>query len=315
MLSWTQWIWWYYRGVSFRVKAPTSNSALAARSCFVCERVDWQNAIEKKTLMCAKWWNHRNSCNRNQPRLHVPRGAVWPDSVRFPDARVPQRCEFKLSVMITNNTTYKLKAGQGSKTSPSSTADGDGDESPDTDNNHKFLYVPGVHPKVRVAKQSPANFYISKGATSRNDRDRRNNFNRRGGQDKHFPRDRDLRGGKDRNERERDYFDSLSLFQYGKYATPSANLADADKKAEKEIKFNLPEDTRISKLLRRLSIEEDPENSLQISRKLLEVLMLPENATYVRKSFAILRDSMLHILQVAPGPQAKKQCARAFGRP
>lgn len=216
--------------------------------------------------------------------------------------------------MITNNTTYKLKAGQGSKTSPSSTADGDGDESPDTDNNHKFLYVPGVHPKVRVAKQSPANFYISKGATSRNDRDRRNNFNRRGGQDKHFPRDRDLRGGKDRNERERDYFDSLSLFQYGKYATPSANLADADKKAEKEIKFNLPEDTRISKLLRRLSIEEDPENSLQISRKLLEVLMLPENATYVRKSFAILRDSMLHILQVAPGPQAKKQCARAFGR-
>ncbi|KAK9695390.1 Serine/threonine-protein kinase smg-1 [Popillia japonica] len=73
-------------------------------------------------------------------------------------------------------------------------------------------------------------------------------------------------------------------------------------------------DTRISKLLRRLNNEEDLENSLTISKKLLEVLLIPDNALYIRKAFHILRDSMLEILQVAPGPLAKCQAARALGR-
>lgn len=46
--------------------------------------------------------------------------------------------------------------------------------------------------------------------------------------------------------------------------------------------MNLPEDTRISKLLRRLSTESSQEVSLQISRKLLEVLLYPDNAAYIR---------------------------------
>lgn len=87
---------------------------------------------------------------------------------------------------------------------------------------------------------------------------------------------------------------------------------EPDKKSE--IKFNLPEDTRISKLLRRLSMENDQENSLTISKKLLEVLLIPENANYVRKAFHILGESVLDILHSAPGMAAKKQAARALGR-
>lgn len=81
-----------------------------------------------------------------------------------------------------------------------------------------------------------------------------------------------------------------------------------------DIKFNLPEDTRISKLLRRLTIENDKENSLTISKKLLEVLMLPDNAHYIRKAFHILGESMLNIFQTAPGLVAKRQAARGLGR-
>ncbi|KAJ8940266.1 hypothetical protein NQ314_010760 [Rhamnusium bicolor] len=81
-----------------------------------------------------------------------------------------------------------------------------------------------------------------------------------------------------------------------------------------DIKLNLPEDTRISKLLRRLNIETDQDNSLVISKKLLEVLLLPDNAHYVRKAFHILGESMFEILHVSPGPLAKQQAARALGR-
>ena len=81
-----------------------------------------------------------------------------------------------------------------------------------------------------------------------------------------------------------------------------------------ELKFNLSEDIRISKLLRRLNIEEDSENSLAISKKLLEVLLNPDNALYIRKAFHILRESISEILCVAPGPAAKCQAARALGR-
>lgn len=87
---------------------------------------------------------------------------------------------------------------------------------------------------------------------------------------------------------------------------------EIEKKAE--IKLNLPEDTRISKLLRRLNNETDQDTALAISRKLLEVLLLPDNAYYVRKAFHILGESGFEILQVSPGPLAKQQAARVLGR-
>lgn len=87
---------------------------------------------------------------------------------------------------------------------------------------------------------------------------------------------------------------------------------ESDKKVE--TKLHLPEDTRISKLLRKLSTEVDQENSLAISKKLLDVLLIPDNSSYVRKAFHILGESMCDILCVSPGPMAKEQAARALGR-
>lgn len=81
-----------------------------------------------------------------------------------------------------------------------------------------------------------------------------------------------------------------------------------------EIKFNFPEDIRISKLLRRLSVENNQTNSLMISSKLLEVLMFPDNALYICKAFSILGDSILDIFQSAPGLKAKCQAAKCLGR-
>ncbi|XP_025837692.1 serine/threonine-protein kinase SMG1 [Agrilus planipennis] len=127
------------------------------------------------------------------------------------------------------------------------------------------------------------------------------------------------------SRRDREYSESATggIFTGSrKYYSSLNRSADIDAQRSKfyesdkknEIKFNLPEDTRISKLLRRLSTENDQENSLVISKKLLEVLLIPDNATYVRKAFHILGDSMLDILYVAPGSLAKQQAARALGR-
>ncbi|XP_060520485.1 serine/threonine-protein kinase SMG1 isoform X2 [Cylas formicarius] len=91
-----------------------------------------------------------------------------------------------------------------------------------------------------------------------------------------------------------------------------AKFYELEKKSD--IKLNLPEDTRISKLLRRLNNETNQDNSLAVSKKLLEVLLLPDNAPYVRKAFHILGESMYEILHVSPGLVAKQQTARALGR-
>lgn len=104
----------------------------------------------------------------------------------------------------------------------------------------------------------------------------------------------------------------LLILFFSTFTGSRGKFYEPEKKTE--IKLNLPEDTRISKLLRRLNIETDQDNSLAISKKLLEVLLLPDNAHYVRKAFHILGESMFEILHVSPGPMAKKQAARALGR-
>ena len=109
---------------------------------------------------------------------------------------------------------------------------------------------------------------------------------------------------------------NFAIYEPSDYVKPLGTYHGKFYEPEKknDIKLNLPEDTRISKLLRRLSTETDQENSLTISKKLLEVLLLPDNAQYVRKAFHILGESMFDILQVSPGPLAKLQATRALGR-
>ncbi|KAK5642069.1 hypothetical protein RI129_008236 [Pyrocoelia pectoralis] len=132
------------------------------------------------------------------------------------------------------------------------------------------------------------------------------------------------RGGPAPSRRDRDFTDSNSYSHGKKYNESLSRNIDPgsmyfrskcyEPEKKSEVKFNLPEDTRISKLLRRLSMENDQENSLTISKKLLEVLLIPDNASYVRKAFHILGESMLDILHAAPGLPAKEEAARALGR-
>lgn len=81
-----------------------------------------------------------------------------------------------------------------------------------------------------------------------------------------------------------------------------------------ELVVNLPEDPRISKLLRRLCAEVDVEKSLEICSKLQDAVMLPENARYIRRSYDILVESLLDVLYDGPGPETKEGAATVLGR-
>ncbi|XP_053606534.1 serine/threonine-protein kinase SMG1 isoform X2 [Plodia interpunctella] len=81
-----------------------------------------------------------------------------------------------------------------------------------------------------------------------------------------------------------------------------------------ELVVNLPEDPRISKLLRRLCAEEDVEKSLTICSKLQDAVMLPENSRYIRRAYDILVESLLDVLYDAPGPETKEGAAVVLGR-
>ncbi|XP_053667016.1 serine/threonine-protein kinase Smg1 [Anopheles marshallii] len=60
---------------------------------------------------------------------------------------------------------------------------------------------------------------------------------------------------------------------------------------------NIPADMRISKLLRRLTVETNPEVFLKVCDRLELVILDPSNATYVRKSFDILANTVNSILE------------------
>lgn len=206
--------------------------------------------------------------------------------------------------MISNNSSHKLKASKSSDCQDNNLDDSVELESIDGeaigDSNRRYQGSNYFDGRNRGAKPRRGEYKPNRNMERRGYRGRGNMASRR--------TDRDFSDG-GVYIISRKYQDSLSK-NTGMYH--QSKFYESDKKVE--IKFNLPEDTRISKLLRRLNNEEDLENSLTISKKLLEVLLIPDNALYIRKAFHILRDSMLEILQVAPGPLAKCQAARALGR-
>ncbi|XP_052758949.1 serine/threonine-protein kinase SMG1 [Galleria mellonella] len=81
-----------------------------------------------------------------------------------------------------------------------------------------------------------------------------------------------------------------------------------------ELVMNLPEDPRISKLLRRLCAEIDVEKSLIICSKLQDAIMFPDNARYIRRAYDILVESLLDVFYDAPGPETKEGAAVVLGR-
>lgn len=66
------------------------------------------------------------------------------------------------------------------------------------------------------------------------------------------------------------------------------------------LQSNLPEDMRISKLLRRLCVEKNPTNATDLCGKLKTVILEPNNTAYIRRSFDILTDSIVYLLKECP---------------
>ncbi|CAG9824418.1 unnamed protein product [Phaedon cochleariae] len=203
--------------------------------------------------------------------------------------------------MISNNSTYKLRASKSSKEVHEFEHDDQYNslEEEVNDSNRK---------NSSFSKDSRSGKVVGK---SRSTEFRSTRISERRGYRSRGP-------GPPNRKGEREFGDSY--YNVRKYDSRNSETVggtrskfyEPDKK--NEIKLNLPEDTRISKLLRKLNIETDPDNSLAISKKLLEVLLISDNAHYVRKAFHILGESMFEILLVSPGPMAKKQAARALGR-
>lgn len=84
--------------------------------------------------------------------------------------------------------------------------------------------------------------------------------------------------------------------QYGDALAMGFNSQELNK----QLQANLPEDMRISKLLRRLCQETDVKTCLDLCSKLGVVVLEPCNTSYVRKSFDILADGIMSVLENGP---------------
>ncbi|XP_038206209.1 serine/threonine-protein kinase SMG1 [Zerene cesonia] len=114
----------------------------------------------------------------------------------------------------------------------------------------------------------------------------------------------------DRDENTFKYHESLASTNHDTWSQGNNNKFYE----RSDLVVNLPEDPRISKLLRRLCAEVDVEKSLVICSKLQDAVMLPENSRYIRRSYDILVESLLDVLYDAPGPETKESAAVVLGR-
>lgn len=102
--------------------------------------------------------------------------------------------------------------------------------------------------------------------------------------------------------------DITSLSEVGAY-----NGDDLNTNKITNLLANLPEDMRISKLLRQLSSEKDASEARKICMKLSIVVMDGSNAGYIRRSFDILADHILRTFKDGPS-DAMNDVAVVFGK-
>lgn len=92
----------------------------------------------------------------------------------------------------------------------------------------------------------------------------------------------------------------VSLLQNGKVsggqAKPVSNRINKSEIAN-TINQNLPEDVRISKLLRRLETETTISGLIDICEKLKVVVQDPANANYIRRSFDLLANTITTVMK------------------
>ncbi|XP_076757575.1 serine/threonine-protein kinase Smg1 isoform X3 [Xylocopa sonorina] len=74
------------------------------------------------------------------------------------------------------------------------------------------------------------------------------------------------------------------------------------------------EDSRISKLLRRLCREDDCDHFIVLCKQAQESIIAPENQRYIRRNLDVICESLLDVLHTGPGLDAKQQVVKCLGR-
>lgn len=74
------------------------------------------------------------------------------------------------------------------------------------------------------------------------------------------------------------------------------------------------EDSRISKLLRRLCREDDYDHFMVLCKQVQEGILAPENQRYIRRSLELICENLLDVLHSGFGLEAKQQVAKCLGR-
>ncbi|XP_034180761.2 serine/threonine-protein kinase Smg1 isoform X1 [Osmia lignaria lignaria] len=74
------------------------------------------------------------------------------------------------------------------------------------------------------------------------------------------------------------------------------------------------EDSRISKLMRKLCREDDYDHFMVLCKQAQEGIIASENQRYIRRNLDVICDSLLDLLHTGPGPEAKQQVAKCLGR-
>lgn len=78
--------------------------------------------------------------------------------------------------------------------------------------------------------------------------------------------------------------------------------------------MHILDDTRISKLLRRLCREENYDHFMGLCRQLQEGILASENKKYIRRFLEFFCDNILEALYSAPSSDAKQQVAKCLSR-
>lgn len=74
------------------------------------------------------------------------------------------------------------------------------------------------------------------------------------------------------------------------------------------------EDSRISKLLRRLCREDDYDHLMVLCKQVQEGIVAPENQRYIRRNLETICESLLDFLHSGSGQEVRQQVAKCLGR-
>ncbi|XP_035721238.1 serine/threonine-protein kinase SMG1-like isoform X1 [Vespa mandarinia] len=120
------------------------------------------------------------------------------------------------------------------------------------------------------------------------------------------------RGFKKTSERDANTESSYHSTPKPKFQESLKNQENSQNKYYDDKRIN--EDSRISKLLRRLCREDDYDHFMMLCKQVQEGILAPENQRYIRRNLEHICESLLDILHSGPGPDAKQHVTKCLGR-